>query len=166
MLLGQLRLDTILDLALGLRALGCADQSHRLIGAESVIAGGLCPHSLQVRACGQLLGPAVLEREVAKLATFGSAAVAGTEALRRPGDLTGAPGERLAKLSGDAGDLEVPAILARAMFDRVSLAHELVGERGAVERAELPCAAEDRPRRDGHDPVVLADGASDDYMAV
>ena len=45
-LLGQLRLDTILDRALGRWALGCADQPHRLIRAESVIAGGLCPHSL------------------------------------------------------------------------------------------------------------------------
>ena len=45
-LLGQLRLDPILDRALGLWALGCADQPHRLIRAESVIAGGLCPHSL------------------------------------------------------------------------------------------------------------------------
>ena len=45
-LLGQLRLDTILDRALGCWPLGCADQPHGLIRAESVIAGGLCPHSL------------------------------------------------------------------------------------------------------------------------
>ena len=45
-LLGQLRLDPILDRALGLWPLGCADQPHGLIRAESVIAGGLCPHSL------------------------------------------------------------------------------------------------------------------------
>ena len=54
-LLGQLRLDPILDRALGCRTLGCADQPHGLIRPEPVIASGLCPHSLQVRACGQLL---------------------------------------------------------------------------------------------------------------
>ena len=89
-----------------------------------MIASGLCPHSLQVRACGQLLGPAVLEREVAQLAALGCPAVAGTEALRRACDLTGATGERLAQLAGDTRDLEVPAILAGALLDRVSLAHE------------------------------------------
>ena len=45
-LLGQLGLDTILDLALGLWALGCPDQPHGLIGAEPVTAAGLCPCSL------------------------------------------------------------------------------------------------------------------------
>jgi len=45
-LFGQLRLDLILDRALGLWPLGCTDQPDRLIRAESVIAGGLCPHSL------------------------------------------------------------------------------------------------------------------------
>jgi hypothetical protein len=47
-LLGQLRLDPILDRALGRRALGCTDQPNGLIWAESVIASGLGPHSLQV----------------------------------------------------------------------------------------------------------------------
>ena len=112
------------------------------------------------------LGSAVLEREVAQLPALGRAAVAGTEALRRPGDLTGAPGERLAQLPGNTRELEVPAVLARALLDRVPLPHELLGERGAVERPELPRAAEDRPRRDGHDPVVLADRAGDDDVAV
>ena len=101
-----------------------------------------------------------------QLASFGGAAVAGAEALCRPCDLAGAPGERLAQFAGDTSDLEVPSILAGALLDRVSLSHELVGERGAVERAELPRGAKERPRSDRHDPVVLTDSAGDHDVAV
>jgi hypothetical protein len=142
---GELRLDAILDRASGCRALGCADQPYGLVWAEPVLAAGLCPHSLQVRACGQLLGAAVLEREVAQLAAFGCAAVAGMETLGRPCDLSGAPGEHLAQLAGNFLDLEVSAVLAGALLDRVPLVDQLVGERGAIERPQLPCTAEDWP---------------------
>jgi hypothetical protein len=144
-LLSQLRLDAILDRTGGCRALGCADQPHGVIRAEPITAAGLGPCLLQVRACGQCLRPAVLEREVAQLAALGCPTVAGTEALRRLGNLPGAPRERLAQLPVNTGDLEVPAVLAGALLDRVPLPHKLLGERRAVERSQLPRGSEDRP---------------------
>jgi hypothetical protein len=45
-LLGQLRLDTILNRAIGYGTFGCADQSHSLIRTEPVTAPGLGPYSL------------------------------------------------------------------------------------------------------------------------
>ena len=127
---------------------------------------GLAPHTLQVAARGQLLRPAVLEREVAQLAALGRAAVARAEPLGGAGDLARAPREGLEQASRHARDLEVLAVLAGAPLDRIALPGQLLGERGAVERAQLPRRAEDRPRGDRDDPVVLPHRAGDDDMAV
>ncbi|HST54368.1 MAG TPA: hypothetical protein VLJ42_00535 [Solirubrobacteraceae bacterium] len=136
-LLRQTRLDSVLDRPINIRPLGRADQAHGLVGAEAVTPARLAPHTLQVGACGQLLRPAVLEREVAQLPAFRCSAVAGTKPLGRPGDLTRAARELLDQCSWHAGDLEVAAGLAGAPLDLIALAGQLIGERGAVERAQL-----------------------------
>jgi hypothetical protein len=114
-LFGQLRLDAVLDRTGGRGALRCVDEPHGLLGAERVGVPGLCPHPLQVRTRRRLLGPAVLQREAAKLAAFRRAATAGTEALRRPGDLAGAAGERFAQPLGNAGDLDMLRATCRGL---------------------------------------------------
>ena len=136
-LLCQPRLDAVRDRPLNLGPLGCPDEPHGLVGAEVVATTCLGPHTLQVAACGQLLRSAVLEREVAQLPAFWRTAIAGTKPLSRPGDLTGAPGELLDQLAWHARDLEIPAVLACASLDLIALAGQLLGERGAVERAQL-----------------------------
>jgi hypothetical protein len=57
-------------------------------------------------------------------------------------------------------------IPAGALLDPVALAGEFFCERGAVERADLTSGAEHGTGRDRDDPVVLADRARDDDMAV
>jgi hypothetical protein len=52
------------------------------------------------------------------------------------------------------------------MVDPVALPGEFFYEHGAVERAELPRGAEHGAGCDGHDPVVLADRARDNNVAV
>ena len=47
-----------------------------------------CPHALQIAAGRQILGPAVLERDIADLSAFGRAAMLGTEPLGCMRDLT------------------------------------------------------------------------------
>ncbi len=136
-LLGEPRLDAVLDRPLNLGPLGRPDQPYGLVGAEVVVTTCLAPHTSQVGARGQLLRPAVLEREVAQLPAFRRTAVVGTKPLGCPGDLTGAPGELLDQLAWYARDLEVAAVLAGASLDLVALAGQLLGERGAVERAQL-----------------------------
>ena len=93
---------------------------HRLIRPEPVTLTRLRPDALQVAAGRELLGAAVLEREVAQLPAFGCAAVLGAEPLRGLCDLAVAAGERVAQRPGDPGDLEVPAVAARALLDRDS----------------------------------------------
>ena len=89
-LLGQPRLDAILDGALDPWPLGRSDQTHGLVGPEPVATARLAPHPLQVSAGRQLLGAAVLERQVAQLPALRCPAVAGTETLRGSGDLSAA----------------------------------------------------------------------------
>jgi hypothetical protein len=88
------------------------------------------------------------------------------EALGGSCDLAAAPGELLDQLARHAGELEVAPILASRAPDLIALASELLGERRAVVGAELACGAEDRPRRDGDDPLVLANHAADHDMTV
>ena len=138
-LLCQPRLYSVLDRPLNLGPLGRPDQAHGLVGAEVVTPARLAPHTLQVAACGQLLRPAVLEREVAQLPAFRRTAVAGTKPLRRAGDLTRAARELLDQCSWHARDLEIAAVLAGAPLDLIALPGQLLSERGAVERAQLAC---------------------------
>src|SRR5450759_5590124 len=85
----------------------------------------------------------------------------GAEALRRPRDLAVTVGERVAQPRWHPGDLEVLAVPAGALLDRVALPCQLLRERRAIERPDLSDAAEDRARGDGHDAVVLPDRAGD-----
>ena len=135
--------------------------------AEPVIARGLCPHlvagpivwSAPWPAGSRARGCAARRVRVPGRSGHGSAPPRGRPRGERPENASHSS-------RGTPGDLEVPAILAGALLDRVSLSYELVGERGAVERAHLPRGAEDRPRGDRHDPVVLTDSACDHDMAV
>jgi hypothetical protein len=136
-LLGQPRLDAILDRTLDRRSLGGSNQVYGLTGAEPMSTAGLAPHALQVSACGQLLRPAVLKREVAQLPALRRPAVAGAEMLSGSRDLAASAGELLDQAAWHPGDLEVAAVLARAALNRIALPRELLGERGAVERAQL-----------------------------
>ncbi len=142
------------------------EEPQCLVGTEVVSAGGLSPGVLEVRACGELLGAAVLECEVSQLAALGCSAVAGTEPVGGARDLPRAAGERLTQLLGYARDLEVFAVPAGALIDPVALPGEFFCEHGAVERAELPRGAEHGTGCDGDDPVVLADRARDDDVTV
>ncbi len=137
---------------------------HRLVSSEPVTLTRPCPNALEIPAGRELLGAAVLERQVAQLPAFRGAAVLGTEPLRGLCDLTVAPGERIAQLLRDPGDLEVPAVAARALLDRIPLPRQLFGQRGAVKRPHLPRTTEHRPRSDRDDALVLTDGPRDHDM--
>jgi hypothetical protein len=71
------------------------EEPQRLVGTEVVSAGGFPPAVLEIRACGELLGATVLEREVSQLTALGCSAVAGAEPVGGPRDLPRAAGERL-----------------------------------------------------------------------
>jgi hypothetical protein len=115
--LGQPALDPILGrMDNCLCALSC-EEPQRLVGTELVPAGGLPPYVLKVGAVGEMLRPAVLEREVPQLPALRRAPVPGTEPVGCPRNLSGAPGEGIAQILGDACDLEVLAVLSRRLFD-------------------------------------------------
>ncbi len=124
----------------------------------------LRPHALKIAAGCELLGAAVLERQVAQLPTFGSAAVLGTKALRGLCDLAVAAGERVAEVPGDPGDLEVPAVAAGPQLDRIPLPRQLLRQRGAVERPDLTCTSEHGPGGDRDDSLVLTHRPRDHDM--
>ncbi len=75
-----------IDRSVDLRLRG-TDQMHRLIGPEPVPLSCLCPHALQIAAGRQVLGPAVLERDIADLPAFGGTAVLRAEPLSGVRDL-------------------------------------------------------------------------------
>jgi hypothetical protein len=128
-LLGQPRLNAILDGALDPWPFGRSNQTHGLVGPEPVATARLAPHPLQVPAGRQLLGAAVLEREVTKLPTLRCPAVASTETLCSSGDLPAASGELLGQATRHPGDLEVPAVLTRPALNLIALLCQLLGER-------------------------------------
>jgi hypothetical protein len=143
------------------------EQSQRLVRTETVAARDLSPRAVEVRPVGERLCSSVLQGEVAKLATLGRTTVPSTKPVRCACDLARAAGERVAQLLRDAGDLEILAVLAGALFDLVAESGELLGEHGAVVGAKLAGSTEHRPRRDSHDPLVAAaDRARDDDVAM
>ena len=149
--LGQARFDAILERLLPRR--GC--------GKLTRCTASSAPKPCRSPVCDQTrcrsprvdehLRPAVLELELAQLAALGGAAVLRAEALGGPGDLAVAAGEGVEQPARHPGDLEVAAVFAGALLDRIALRGELVRERRAVERADLPRAsgrsAARRPRR-------------------
>lgn len=92
---GQSLLDPVLHWSESARWTIAGEEPQRLVGTEVVSAGGLPPGVLEVRTCRELLGAAVLEREVSQLAALGCSAVAGAEPVGGPRHLPRAAGERL-----------------------------------------------------------------------
>jgi hypothetical protein len=128
--------------------------------------GGLVPGELQVGPRDEYLRLAVLQLQRTQLPALRGAAPLRAEPLGRLGDLTTALGEGVQHAPWDSLDLEIPAALPGAAFDAIAALGELVRERRAVVRAELPRGAEDRPRGDRDQPTVLADRARDYDVAV
>src|SRR5450759_1494311 len=137
---------------------------HRLISPEPVTPTRLGPNTLQITTSRELLRAAVLERQVAQLPTFRCPAVLGTEALRCLCDLTMAAGKRIAQRTGHRSDLEVAAVSARALLDRVALPRQLLRQCRAVERAHLTRTTKHRPGGDRDDPVIVTHRARDHDM--
>ena len=157
-LFGQLRFDAILQRLHGRRVHGCADQMHRLISPEPVALTRPRPHPLQIAAGRELLGAAVLERQIAQLPAFGGAAVLGTETLRGLCDLAVAP-ENASRSPPGRPRSRSTGRPARPLLDRIALPRQLLRQRGAVKRPHLPgprntggrrprrCARPHAPRR-------------------
>ena len=164
--LGETFLDPILHRPNGWPAALACEQSQRLIGTEPIAARGVPPHVLQVGSVGELLRAAVLEREVAQLATLRRTTVASTETVGGSRDLPGAPRESVAQLLRDTSDLEILAVPAGRLFDRIPLCGEFLSERGAVEGADLARRTKYRPGGHRDDPIILAYRARDDDMTV
>jgi len=127
---------------------------------------GLLPRTLQITLGDRCLRLAVLKLQPPQLPALRHPAPLRPETLNGPRDLAAARGERLDQPVRDPGDLEVPAVLPGTPVDRKTALLQLLRERGAVVRAQLPCGVEDRPGGDRDDPPVLPDRARDDHMAV
>jgi hypothetical protein len=110
--LGQCVLDAVLHWSLVVGDRGVGEKPEHLIRPEVVGSGRLPPGTIEVRAGRERLRAAVLQGEAAQLPIHRRAAVACTEPLHRPSDLTRAARECVSQLQGDSRDLEVPAVLA------------------------------------------------------
>ena len=90
----------------------------------------------------------------------------GAEPLGGPCDLAVAAREVLDQPARDTGDLEVLAVLARPLLDRITLLGKLLRQRRAVEGSDLTRATEHGTRADRDDPVILTHRPRDHDMAV
>ena len=142
------------------------DQVHRLIRSEPVALPCLRPHALQIATGRQVLRAAVLQRDVADLPAFGCTAVLGAETLRGPARSHGGALRTRCAVPPAPRRSRSTCRPCRCPARSDSPLRQLLRERRAVERADLPQAAEDRPGGDRDDAVVLADRAGDHDMGV
>jgi hypothetical protein len=164
--LGETFLDPILHRPNGWPDVLAGEQPQRPTGTKPVPARGVPPHVLKVGSVGELLCAAVLEREVAQLATLRRTTVASTKTISCPRNLPGTSREGVAQLLGDTCDLKILAVLPRRLLDRIPLVGEFLSERRAVKRTDLTRRTEHRPGAHSDDPIVLAHCARDDNVAV